>query len=74
MDKVQLTISGKTAIKWYYAGLLRGYIFNSKGSLLFEPPGTDVLPKCLGQKLAKRRSLIHAKVAPERTMEVQYES
>jgi DNA invertase Pin-like site-specific DNA recombinase len=69
-----LKISEKTAIKWYYAGLLRGYIFNSKGSLLFEPPGTEVLPKCLGQKLAKRRLLAHSKVASERTMEVQCES
>lgn len=69
-----LKINRKTAIKWYYAGLLRGYICNSKGSLLFEPPGPDVLPKCLGQKLATRHAMIHAKVMPEQTMEVQYES
>jgi len=70
----RLKITSKTAIKWYYAGLLKGSIFNSKGSLLFEPPDPHVLPKRLGQKLAARCAILHAQVMPESTMEVQYES
>jgi len=67
-----LDVSTTTVKIWRDHGLLRAHAYNDRNECLYQHPGDDPPVTSQGRKLSKRRRF--AKVAPNRTEEVQCEA
>jgi len=68
----KLGVQKLTIHRWHHAGLLRGHVYDDRGSCLFEDPGRPLPRSALHQMLRAERAA--ARQQPDHIQEVQYET
>jgi len=68
----KLGVQKLTIHRWHHAGLLRGHVYDDRGSCLFEDPGRPLPRSALRQMLRAERAA--ARQQPDHIQEVQYET